>query len=146
MKEAFGGIFNFFFLSLFLVILIGIMGLIVSYTKAFKMKNIILSTVEEYEGIKCGNYSDITSADSACLSKIKEEAERLGFKPFGLVCNSSEGYNKALDLYCFKITTKGNYDIYSIKTKVDVHFPVVSSIFGFDSFMISGDSRAIPRQ
>ena len=57
MKEAFGGIINIVFVSVFLLIIIGTLGLVVSYTKAFKAKNIIISTIEQYDGYGCMNRS-----------------------------------------------------------------------------------------
>ena len=64
MKEAYGGIFNLVFLVVFLVIVISLLGLTVSYTKAFKMKDRIIAVIEEYEGSGCENN------DSACMKKF----------------------------------------------------------------------------
>ena len=49
MRDAYGGIMNIVLLVTFFLIVEGVLGLIVGYTKAFKMKNIVISTVEEYE-------------------------------------------------------------------------------------------------
>ena len=140
MKEAFGGIMNIVFLAVFLLVIIGFLGLVVSYTKAFKMKNIVLSTVEEYEGYGCDVASSGTSDDTACMNKIKEEAKKLAFSPASMRC--SDGYKEAVGLYCYKIDTEQH--IYKIDTTVDVHFPVISNILGMSVFRISGDSRVIP--
>ena len=64
MKEAFSGIYSIAFIVVFLVIVIGILGLVVSYTKAFKMKNIIISTIEKYEGACCGGGSETNGTNS----------------------------------------------------------------------------------
>ena len=50
MKDAFGGIVNIVLVAIFLVIISGILGLVVNYTKAFRMKNVVISTIEQYEG------------------------------------------------------------------------------------------------
>ena len=50
MRDAFGGIVNIVLVAIFLVIVSGILGLVVNYTKAFRMKNAVISTIEQYEG------------------------------------------------------------------------------------------------
>ena len=45
MREAYSGIVNIFFIAVFLVIVSGILAFIVTYTKAFKMKKVILHLV-----------------------------------------------------------------------------------------------------
>lgn len=155
MKDAFGGIMNLVFIVVFLLIVIGVLGLVVSYTKAFKMKNIVLSSVEEYEGSCCDGVStkgNNCSSTPACIKKISDEASTLGFSPVNLNCPSdyvkirstADNHN---DLYCIKKVddpSTGRY-YYNIIVQVDVHFPVVSNILGFRMFQISGDSRQIVR-
>ena len=141
MKEAFGGIMNIVFLAVSLLVIIGFLGLVVSYTKAFKMKDIVLSTVEEYEGYGC-NVGLSHDTSTACMEKISESARNLSFRPMGIRCNTSDGYQNALDLYCYKIDDQKH--VYKIDTTVDVHFPVISNILGMSFFRISGDSRTIP--
>ena len=48
MQEAFGGILNIFLILIFLVIVEGILAFTVSYTKAFRMKNYVIATIEQY--------------------------------------------------------------------------------------------------
>ena len=139
MKEAFGGIMNIVFLAIFLLVIIGFLGLVVSYTKAFKMKNIVLSTIEEYEGYGC-DVADTHNEDSACAKKIQDEAQKLAFSPIGISCSGN--YKEAMGLYCYCIDTDKH--VYKIDTTVDVHFPVISNILGMSVFRISGDSRVIP--
>ena len=50
MRDAFGGIVNIVLVAIFLVIVSGILGLVVNYTKAFRMKNTVISAIEQYEG------------------------------------------------------------------------------------------------
>ena len=146
MKDAFGGILNLVFVVVFLLIVMGVLGLVVSYTKAFKMKNIIISTIEQYEGSHCIEDDGVSALDRyACLDKIKSEAEKLGFSPIGLNC--PDDYTKSLGLYCIKkiqddsSSNGGSY--YRIITQVDIHFPIVSNIMGFEMFQVTGDTRII---
>lgn len=153
MKDAYGGIMNLVFIVLFLLIVIGVLGLIVSYTKAFKMKNVVLSTVEEYEGNCCGVPTPGITCNSkpACVKKISNEASTLGFSPVSINCPNDytkiQSTNNHNDLYCIKKvdnSSTGRY-YYNVIVQVDVHFPVISNILGFRMFQVSGDSRQIVR-
>lgn len=152
MKEAFGGIINIVFVSVFLLIIIGTLGLVVSYTKAFKAKNIIISTIEQYDGYGCGydeNRMRTTNNDEqlACMSKINKELDKLGFYPNPVSC--SNPYNSDDNKrYCYvyeysDVKNNKKKHIMSIETTVDVHFPIVSNILGFSVFRISGDTRVL---
>ena len=113
------------------------MALVVSYSKAFKMKNIVISTIEQYEGHACDK------STSACAERIKEQAEELGFKPNPFKCES--GFTSMDNLYCFKYendTISGGKKVV-IETTVDVHFPIVSEILSFDVFRVTGESRVL---
>ena len=77
MQDAFGGILNLVLIVLFLVIVEGILGLTVCYTKAFRMKNYIISTIEEFEGYGCFD----NTVDTACRIKITEKAQKMGYAP-----------------------------------------------------------------
>ena len=139
MKESFGGIVSFFMLAVFLIIVIGMLGLVVSYTKAFKVKNMIITSIEQYQGLGCDN------PNSPCVKNIDEGAKNLGFAPVSLSCSS--GYTKMKDLYCYKVvyvkSTNPKEYYYRVGTQVDVHFPIVSDVLGFDLFKVSGDTRVM---
>ena len=144
MKEAYGGILNIVFIVVFLVIIIGVLGLVFSYTKAFKMKNAIIATFEEYEGSGCG------SGNTACQKKITKEARDLAFNPASLNCGS-QGFNDG-GIYCYKVSSTrsktingrtNTYVTYKILVKVDIDFPIVEHIAGFRMFEVAGDTREI---
>ena len=149
MKEAFGGIFNIFFLVLFLVIVMGILGLVVSYTKAFKMKNAVISAIEEYEGSGCYPSSG-ESTNTACINRIKRDAQGLKYNPVNLYCN---GLTPVDNLYCYEMTIISKdgedgkagkrYAIFTVVTQVDISFPIVERIMGFRTFQVSGDTMMI---
>lgn len=146
MKDAYGGIFNVVFIVIFLVIVIGVLGFVVSYTKAFRMKNAIISVIEEYEGSGC--YPEISggSFDSACRKKIKEKAKSLNYNPVALNCSGS-GIYKAGDFYCYSMEKKsGDTAVFRVITQVDVGFPVIENIMGFRFFQVTGDTKIIKLQ
>ena len=141
MKDAFGGILNLVLISVFLLIVIGVLGLVTTYTKTFKMKNIVITSVEQYEGTCCdqsGNAGCVS--DSACISKIRQEAQSLGYSPVNLNCPNDYSNN---ELYCIKEVKEGGNHYFSIIVQADVHFPIVSNILGFRMFQVSGDTRHI---
>lgn len=153
MKDAFGGILNIILVALFLIIVEGILGFIVNYTKAFRMKNYVISAIEQYEAIGCINND---KADTACKDKIKDDAKRIGYSPSSLNCPNKSGaqYENIDNLFCVsagEISTNKNEDWYAsskpttyrVITQVDVNFPIINKIMGLSFFQVSGDTRVI---
>lgn len=139
MKDAYGGIVNLVFIIIFLVIVIGVLGLTVSYTKAFKMKDRVISVIEEYEGSGC----EIDG--SACMNKIEKEAKAIAYSPPSLNCH---GMNVGNDLFCYSVQKfDGNKKaIFTVVTQVDISFPIIDKIMGFRFFQVSGDTKTIELQ
>ena len=54
MRDAFGGLVNIVIIVVFIVVVSGYLAFNVTYTKAFKVKNKMISLLEQYEG-KCGS-------------------------------------------------------------------------------------------
>ena len=149
MKDAFGGIVNFVFLIVFLLIVMGVLALVVSYTKAFRMKDAIISVIEEYEGSGCYPESPLSpssTSSTACREKIKEKAKALAYNPPTLSCKGANIY-KADNIYCYLIEKKsGNKAVITVITQVDMNFPIIEKIMGFRFFQVMGDTRTISLQ
>ncbi len=144
MQDAFGGILNIVLIVIFLVIVEGILGFTVNYTKAFKMKNIVISAIEEYEDANC---TDTSKSTSACRQKIKSGAMRIGYSPTQLNCPSGSEWKKIDGLFCVKRSkSHSGYYIYRIVTQVDINIPIVRNIMGFSFFQVSGDTRVVQKQ
>lgn len=145
MQDAFGGILNLVLIALFLIIVEGILGFTVNYTKAFKMKNIVISSIEEYEGAYCIDKSKNTSA---CRTRITEGAKRIGYSPsIDINCPTSAGWVSVDNLFCAKeITSKSGHSIYRIVTQVDINIPIIRNIMGLSFFQVSGDTRVVQKQ
>ena len=140
MKDAFGGILNIVLVAIFLVIISGILGLVVNYTKAFRMKNAVITTIEQYDGAKsCFGVGSATG----CQEKIIEKARSFGYNPTELSC--PRGYSKAYDLFCYKgvPTESGTNYVYSIITQVDINIPIINKIMGLSIFQVHGDTRSV---
>ena len=138
MKDAFGGIMNLAMIVVFLLIAIGTLALTVSYTKAFKMKNYVISTIEQYEGLNCFK----SEGSSNCYSRIVEHAESIGYHPTVMSCT-----NKVGNYYCYeyKDSDDGNGYYYTITTQVDINFPIVNKIFSTSVFRVSGDTKVFSK-
>lgn len=142
MKDAFGGILNIVLVAIFLVIISGILGLVVNYTKAFRMKNSVISTIEQYEGAKgCFGVSSATG----CMEKVQERAKSIGYHPTELHCPA--GYEKSYDLFCYRRITSdsGKNYVYTVITQVDIDIPIINKILGLSIFQVHGDTRAIKK-
>lgn len=149
MKDAFGGILNLFLIAIFLIIVFGIMAFIVSYTKAFKMKNVVISAIEQYEGYGC---FDTGQSMTACRRKIEDGAKSINYSPTTLSCPN--GYNKVDGLFCAstgELSSNAGKDwylsskptSYRIVTQVDLQFPIINKIMGLHFFQVAGDTRVI---
>lgn len=141
MRDAFGGLLNIIIIAIFLVIVEGILGLVVNYSKAFRMKNAVISTIERYEGLGC-----FTSGSSDCHDLIQDKAKSIGYAPPGtLTC--PKDYKKIDSLYCCKSSnsTSGNSYVYSIITQVDINIPIINKIMGLSFFQVHGDTRVVKK-
>lgn len=144
MKDAFGGILNIMFIAVFLVIVSGILGFIVCYTKAFRMKNFVISAIEQYETYGCFESNSGYGA-SSCSEKIKENAKSIGYSPVNVNCpkNFSPNADNGDTFFCYKENTSNSGKYYSIVTQVDLDIPIINHIMGLTFFQVHGDTRVI---
>ncbi len=148
MQDAFGGIVNIVLIALFLVIVEGILGMTINYTKAFRMKNYVLTAAENYEASACFG----ATSDSACLNRIKEDAKKIGYKPANLRCPRDYTADPSR-LFCWKQMSSStrnsthhyskNPIYYRIITQVDIHIPIIREIMSLEFFQVKGDTRVI---
>jgi len=148
MKDAFGGIVNIVLVAIFLVIISGILGLGVNYTKAFRMKNAIISAIEQYEGAS-GCFTD---AKSGCQTLILKKASELGYSQTALNCSTNDRFNKDVsNLFCYRrddsikednSKLKNNYT-YTIITQVNIDIPIINNMMGLSIFQVHGDTRPL---
>ena len=143
MRDAFGGVMNIILIAVFLVIVEGILGLVVNYSKAFRMKNIVISAIEQYGGAGC--FSDLASGDTSCRKKITNGAGSIGYHPVHLSCPNN--YTESDEYFCYKITSSdsGNKFAYTVITQVDINIPIINRIMGLSFFQVHGDTRFIER-
>ena len=140
MRDAMGGTVALVIIVLFIVFALGYMAFNVNYTKAFRMKNKIISVYDDYDG-KC---------NSNCENTIKNYAKSIGYS-LGNEMQCPEGYSKNNHLYCYKkigaITDAGAVDdlsnkyYYRIITKINVEVPIINNILDLKIFYITGDTK-----
>lgn len=145
MRDAMGGIFNIAFLAVFITVISGYLAFSVSYNKAFKVKNKVISTLEQYQHdsptarAKISEYIDKlgynTTMDTSRVAKIKADEANW---------NCCYGY-------CVKWTPdkegseagipKGYY---SVVTFVNVDIPIFNKFLPYLSFFqTTGDTMTI---
>ena len=136
MREAFGGIMNLFIIAMFLVLLSSTFALIVNYTKAFKMKNSVISNFEKYEG-------NCRSDDTPCVEQIIKEADAMAYSP-SVAINCPSGFDSVANRFCYKLeSTNSRGVVYEVVTQVDIDFPFINRLMGLRVFQVSGKTRLI---
>lgn len=73
MRDALGGSFNIMFVAVFITLISGYLAFSVSYSKAFKVKNKIISIIEQYQGYDSPEKRDIVNR------KIEEYLDEIGY-------------------------------------------------------------------
>lgn len=141
MKAAFGGLVNVFLVLIFIVVIMSFLLFNVSYAKAFKVKNKIITTYEQYEG-------NCNSPNSNCYKEIKRFEEQYGYhvtyelkeKP-GTKCYQELGYCSTAQ-YAKKGKNRKLVK-YIITTEVFIKFPLIQDILGIGKFSVSGETNNI---
>lgn len=145
MKASIGGIVNLFAVAVFLVLLMSFLLFNVSYAKAFRVKNKIITTYEQYEG-NCDR-------NTKCYKVIKQFEEDFGYKVTyeleekeGTKCYQELGYC-ATEMKVKKKLNNTNitYYKYNIRTEVYIRFPFIQDIFGIGKFGVNGETHEIVR-
>jgi hypothetical protein len=144
MRDSIGGVFNLVIIVVFIVIVLGYLAFTVNYTKAFRMKNKIISLYEDYNG----------NCNSECEKKIKEYADLIGYKPSKITCDTANNYKDSgtSTKYCFKkvdVSNEANNSIsdqkkryyYKIVTKIDINIPIIENTLGIKVFSVKGNTK-----
>ena len=143
MRDAIGGIPNLVIIVVFLVLVSGYMAFNVNYTKAFRVKNKIISAFEEYEG-KC-------DVNDTCKNDIKNYMKSLGYESLDF---SIEGYNCEHG-YCYKkfdvantssaaddVQDYTNTVYFNIVTQIRIDLPIINKIMP-NLLQVSGNTKPI---
>lgn len=159
MSNAFGGLLNIVLIVLFLVLVSGYLAFNVNYTKAFRVKNKIISTYEQYEG-SC-------NSGSKCSTIINDYMKSLGYSTehpnkTGSCIKAGAGNAEVGGSwecrtgYCIcrvKVDAKRAGDVrkdtrdrvyYKVVTQINVDIPIINKIMpSLRIFQVSGDTKQI---
>lgn len=144
MRDALGGVVNLTMIVVFLVLVCGYLAFNVNYTKAFRVKNYIITSLEQYEG-NC-------VSGTACDTKIRNYIKNVGYNApnFKLDDNYTCNYG-----YCYKQfkvsdevegTVKESREqvYYRVVTQINIDIPIINKIMpGLRIFQISGNTKVI---
>lgn len=138
MRDAIGGVVNVAFIAVFLVIVSGYLAFSVSYNKAFKVKNKIISVLEEYE-----YYNSVSKGF------IDEYLKNIGYNADNPRVGTGE-YDTCEKGYCIKWVQDDNSSTglprghYRVMTAVYVDVPIFNKFLPFMNFLqVSGDTKSI---
>ena len=145
MRDAIGGAVNIVIIVAFIVIVLAYLAFNVNYTKASRMKNKIIATYEDYNGV----------CNSECNGKINDYAKEVGYSiDGGKSCPA--GFDKDTDYYnyCYRevlvqkhaaddkvISDLGTRYYYDIATRINIEIPIIQNIFDFQLFWVSGNTK-----
>ena len=164
MRDAFGGLLNIVIIVVFMTLVSGYLAFNVSYAKAFKVKNKIISTIENYNG-SC----DFNNSENTCYKDVLNYEKTIGYQANvnmsqATICNksSTEGYsdckcNQALG-FCWlesrkevkdgiegKTITTIHYKSFRIVTQVYIDLPIINRLLpNLSIFQVTGDTKDIP--
>ena len=155
MRDALGGTVNITIIVVFIVFALGYLAYNVNYTKAFRMKDKIITVYEKYKGV---------CSDDTCGAEIKEYAASIGYTA-DIECLSTE-YNGGS--YCVKsvnvtdtatdVDDRKTRCYYHVKTRISISIPILENILniegtdpnnpgrkGISVFYVTGDTKTIER-
>ena len=145
MRDAYGGIVNLSMILVSLLLVCGYLPFNLNFTKAFRVKNYIITTIEQYEG-------NCDSESSACAQKINDYIRQIGYSApdFDL---TGDGYTCHLG-YCYKEFDVGAEDgpvaenadkvYYRVVTQINIDIPIINKIMpNLKIFQVSGNTKLI---
>ena len=155
MNEGVGSTTILVVIAVFIAIVSAYLAYNVNYTKAFRMKNKIVSLYEEYDG----------QCTSECQNKIIEYARDIGYNPYGsLRCQDTDvkpiglsmsSAEEKSGLYCeyrIKVQKSGDNEVfpdkdhkdqyyYRILTRIDIQIPIIQNVLGLRILNVTGDTK-----
>ena len=140
MRDAIGGLFNIWIILIFIALVSGFMAFNINYTKAFRVKNQIITSIEKYNG-NC-------ETNSSCYNEIVNFMDNIGYSAANISsedgerCFTNEGF-------CIKknsVSTNGvdaslNKFYYSVRTIISIDIPIIREVMPhIRFFQVKGDT------
>lgn len=145
MRDAFGGIVNITMIVVFLVVVSGYLAFNVTYTKAFRMKNKIITTLEQYEGCQGTN-------EQTCVGILEAYANSIGYvTPDVNYCTKDGEWTKCTNKYAWKEMQSGTggdntKHYYNVRTVISIQIPIIENIMSNMSvFKLNGSTKLMKK-
>ena len=145
MRDAFGGIVNITFIVVFMVIVNGYLAFAANYNKAFRVKNKIISLIEQSEGWD--------SSNAELKIKIQTEMKQVGYatdltlsddSDYKYDCESKLGYCVGTPKKIENETGEIRKVTYKVVTAVNIDIPILRNFIPkLSAFQVSGTTKAI---
>lgn len=131
MSGPVGHTFIYNLIIIFIVIVFGFLAGTMSYYKAFKINNRIVSSIEKFEGYNPDSIDEIATILSTFGYSLEKIECKGSYKNMNLVGNSNNGNTNPYK-YCIYIDNpnpaKGDYYTYGVLTYMNINLPVVNKI------------------
>lgn len=156
MNEGVGSTTILVIMMVFLTVVSAYMAFNVNYTKAFRLKNKIISIYDQYNG-DC-------NVGTTCWDEISDYASKIGVERLNnLRCDDSSirpanSDLQAREFFCeYRVTVNNSsggtnvqdegkeYYYYHIVTRIDIKIPVVQNVFSLRFLTVSGDTKVYSR-
>lgn len=143
MRDALASYFNLTLLFFFILLVSGFVALSFNYTKAYRVKNNVLTQIEKYEG-----HMD----NQEMLGKTRDYVKSVGYvvPDSGTIAAEKEGYTCARyngeNLgWCYKKNAPVNEKFtVDIVVFVNINIPIINRVFAsFKFFWMTGGTNAI---
>lgn len=136
MKDAIGGSVNIMFIAIFLLVVSGYLAFSVSYNKAFRVKNKIITILEQSGKFKGKAEEDIKKYIQETGYNTSKSNDKLGAS-----CGGA-GYSvKWVDTSTTSELNDNPRGYYRVTTEVTLDIPIINKIMTFiPVFQVSGDT------
>ncbi len=164
MNEGVGSTSTIVIIIVFIAIVSAYMAYNVNYTKAFRMKNKIISLYEEYDG-ECPGSPDQAGT---CQNKILTYSRQIGYSSASLNCDTNplrpdqdvlETRRYAVGYCAYKIQMRNarqsdatvvdegkDMYYYRILTRIDINVPIVQNVLQLRILNITGDTKLFEKK
>jgi len=161
MREAFGGMFMLRLMLVFIFIYVVFAAISYNYAQAFKLKNSIISYIEENDIVDFKKI--LNSADDNTLSAFDEILSSYTYR---VTCNGEDGIIEARDeldpdTFCYhgivlEANENNNIITYKVNTFVYMNLPLINRFYMFaannnarhvkdGSIQITGEAKVVKR-
>ena len=159
MRDAVGGVFSVQTILIFIVLVSGYLAFSINYTRAFRVKNKIIDSIEQYEGdidkvveeggdVWCYVKGGCSGKGGVGYEPRDEYITKVGTD------NGADGCNTDLG-FCWKKTSASSDDNgatlervqYRVYTVIYINIPVINRVYNLSGlpsfFTVTGDTKTI---